>query len=207
MKALGSVLLLSLLCAAAAAQEAAATPPPHGVAVLKARWEKRVNTPPPVYDVTSGDSDQVQLVREQQASLSTNKALIQMGQNPVRPPTAPRAGKKDSPPVDLRANQVYYLYEAKVTNNGAKKIRTLVWDYILVEPGTQQEVGHHQFETKVGLGAGQTKSVTAYSLMPPATTVNVSKSDKQVRGQYTERVDISHVVYEDGTVWESAPDK
>ncbi|MBV8859693.1 MAG: hypothetical protein JOZ02_22360 [Acidobacteria bacterium] len=205
MKALGSLTLMVLLAGAAVAQEAAATPPPHGVSVLKTRWEKRVNGPLPVFDAMNGVSDRAQLERERKDAIITNRALDQLGLSPVAPPTEPRNGKKDAPPVERSDNQTYYLYEAKVSNNGAKKIRLLVWDYILSEPKTQGEVGHHQFETKINIGVGQTRSLLAWSTLPPASTVNVAQSDKQVRGQYTERVEIQRVVYEDGTVWEREP--
>lgn len=204
MKALSSLILMALLAGAAAAQETAATPP-HGVSVIKTHWEKHVNGPPPVFDAMNRVSDREQLERERKDAIVTNRALDQLGLSPVAPPTEPRNGKKDAPPVDMRTAPTYYLYEAKVSNNGAKKIRLLVWDYILSEPKTQGEVGHHQFETKINIGVGQTRSLLAWSTLPPASTVHVSQSDKQVRGQYSERVEIQRVVYEDGTVWEREP--
>jgi hypothetical protein len=201
MKAICLVLLTFLSAGAAAAQEAAAREP-HGVSVVKMRWEKRLPEQPPVYDIQTGETDRARLEREQKEAARANAVLRQVGRDPIPPPTEPRYGRRDAPPSELASNKPYYLYEAKLSNNGTKKIRSVIWEYVLFEPETQRVVGNHPFETKVGIGVGQTKSVSAWSSRPPASVVDVSKSDKEKRGQYSERVIIHRIVYEDGTVWE-----
>jgi hypothetical protein len=96
----------------------------------------------------------------------------------------------------------YYLYEVKFSNGGAKKIRSLVWEYVLFDAATRREVGRHSFETKADISAGKTKSLLGLSTSPPATVVDVKQSDKESQGQFSERVEIQRVVYDDGTIWE-----
>ena len=96
----------------------------------------------------------------------------------------------------------FYVYQVKVINTGAKKIRSLVWEYVLTDPATQREVGRHSFETKASIGVGKNQTLAGWSTLPPASVVDVKKSDKEHRDQFSERVDIHRVVYEDGTVWE-----
>jgi len=108
-------------------------------------------------------------------------------------------------PSDILPNERrdYYLYEVKLSNTGTKKIRSVIWVYLLFDKATRREVGSHAFESKVGLGAGKSTSLTAFSTRPPVAVVDVSKTDRETKpGQYLERVEIHRVVYEDGTVWQ-----
>jgi hypothetical protein len=73
---------------------------------------------------------------------------------------------------------------------------------VLFDSDTQAEVGRHEFESKIAIDVGKSKSLLGASDTPPAAVVHVSKSDKETREQYSDRVDIRRVVYEDGTVWE-----
>ena len=201
MKAFGIVLLL-LLPAGAAAQEApAAKDESHGVTVVKARWQKRFYNPARDGDPRDASSDLAEVTRARQDAARANPDRAAL---PLPPDT-------ESPGATLRPKpgraSILYLYEVKVRNEGTKKIRSIVWEYVLFDPATRAEVGRHEFESKVGIDVGKSKSLTGTSSMPPASVVHVSKSDRETREQYAERVDIRRVVYEDGTVWERVRDK
>ena len=202
MKALGIVLLL-LLPAGAAAQEApAAKDESHGVSVVKARWQKRFYNRALDEDPTDASSDPAELTRARQdAARATPARSDQRGRSPLPPPLPPDTPGATLGPRPGRGSNVY-LYEVKVRNKGTKKIRSIVWEYVLYDPATRAEVGRHEFESKVSIGVGQSKSLQGASSMPPASVVHVSKSDRETREQYADRVDIRRVVYEDGTVWE-----
>ena len=198
MKALGLVLTALLLAGSAAAQTAA--PESHGVSVVKSRWQKRLYNPALDEDPLRAANDARQLERERRETLKANTVQTQLGRQRLPVPAQPANGLGDIPPNESRD---YYLYEVKLSNMGTKKIRSLVWVYVLYDEATRREVGNHAFESKVGLAAGKSKSLTGFSTSPPARVVDVSKSDKETaRGQYAERVEIHRVVYEDGTVWE-----
>jgi hypothetical protein len=196
MKALVIVLLM-MLPAAAAQRVPAAKDESHGVSVVKARWQKRFYNPALDEAAADASSDPAELTRARQDAARANPG--RSGQLTL-PPDTERPGATHRPKPGRGSN--VYLYEVKVRNEGTKKIRSIVWEYVLFDPATRAEVGRHEFESKVGIGVGKSKSLLGTSSMPPASVVHVSKSDKETREQYADRVDIRRVVYEDGTVWE-----
>lgn len=198
------LLMMTPLLASAASGQAptAATPDPHGVTVVAGRWDKEVYNPALLEDPLDVSTDAAQLQRERrEVSRANSTRSERTGRTPLPPPAEPtiKTAKRAAGP-GLATN--LYLYRIRVANNSTKKIRSIIWDYVLFDAATQREVGHNEFVSKVGLNVGKTKDLFGSSTTPPATIVDVSKSDKLVRGQYAERVDILRVEYDDGTVWE-----
>jgi hypothetical protein len=198
------LMLTPLLAGAASGQTAAATTQPHGVTVIGGRWDSAVYNPALLEDPMDVSTDAAQLQREQRQVARENRMRERTGRTPLPPRTEPRikTAKRSS-----GGATTVYVYQVRVSNDGTKKIRSIVWDYVLFDAATRREVGHNEFESRVGIGVGKRKDLVGSSTTPPATVVDVSKSDKVVRGQYAERVDIKRVEYDDGTVWESGPDK
>ena len=149
-------------------------------------------------------TDAAQLLKERREISRINAARERGGRSSLPSPTEPsiKTVKRSQGPT-LATN--IYLYQIRVSNDGTKKIRSIAWDYVLFDRTTLREMGRNQFESKVSLGVGKSKDLFGSSKMPPATVVDVSKSDKVERGQYAEAVEIQRVVYDDGTVWERSP--
>ena len=199
MKTLSLVLLLLLPACAAAQEVAAVAPEPHGVSVVKSRWQKRVYNPALDEDPMASVPDYRLLEAERREVQRANAARERRGQQARPTPMGNAESMASLPPNETTT---YYLYEVKVVNKGAKKIRSLLWEYVLLDTETKREVGRHLFESKGGIDAGKSKGLTGLSTQPLAAVVDASKPAKESRGQYTERVDIRRVEYEDGTVWE-----
>ena len=204
MKALGLVLTTLLLTGSAAAQTAApvqtAAPETHGVSVVKARWQRRFHNPALDEDPLRAATEAWQFERERREAQRTNAALTQQGRTQLPPPVK---SARDSRGIPLNERRDYYIYEVKLSNTGAKKIRSLIWVYVLLDRATQRQVGSQAFESKIDLGAGKSMSLTGVATRPPVVTVDVSKSDRDTKpGQHLERVEIHRVVYEDGTAWQ-----
>ncbi|MET0622171.1 MAG: hypothetical protein ABW250_04230 [Pyrinomonadaceae bacterium] len=215
MKILGLILLSLLACAPAAAQTPAGPPPSpeaHGVSVVRATWRKEVFNPALMEDPLSASDNTVRQLRERKEITRENNERSRTGRilvplptqatgepKPTQTPGEPARVVTEPPPSDPR---VSYLYEVKVVNKGTKKIRSLVWEYVLVDPATRSEVGRHAFETKAGIGVGKEQTLLGRSGQHPVGVVHVTKSDKEKSGQYAERVEILRVVYEGGDVWE-----
>lgn len=199
------LVLLMLAPAAAAAQEAAAAAKgdSHGVSVVKTRWHKRVYNPALDEDPMAGARDYRILEQQRREVRRVNTTRVQRGQKEMPMPMQTDQSVAVLPPNETTT---YYLYEAKVVNTGAKKIRSLVWTYVLLDHETAREVGRHNFESKVGIGAGKSAGLSAWSTQPPATVVDASKAGRKSREQFAERVDIQRVQYDDGTVWEREQD-
>jgi hypothetical protein len=193
-------MFVMLLPAGAAAQEApAAKAGSHGVSVVKSRWQKRVYNPALDEDPLAAARDTTRLEQQRREVQRVNATRAQLGRPPLPMPTQTIESLDR---LSLSETTTVYLYEIKVVNTGAKKIRSLIWEYVLFDVDTQREVGRHLFESRVGIDVGKSKGLTAWSTQPPATVVDVSKSDKESRGQFSERIDVQRVQYDDGTVWE-----
>ncbi|HEX8353102.1 MAG TPA: hypothetical protein VF611_09400 [Pyrinomonadaceae bacterium] len=206
MKTLGLILLSLLACAPAAAQSPAETPPSpgaHGVSVVKTSWRKQTFNPALMEDPLLASDNTAQLLRQRKEITRENneraKAGIRLRPLPTQAAGEPAGSPTAPPPSDPR---VSYLYEVKVVNSGTKKIRSLVWEYVLFDPATEREVGRHSFETKAGIGVGKGQTLSGRSGVPPAAVIDVGQSDRETRGQFAERVEILRVVYEGGSVWE-----
>jgi hypothetical protein len=199
------LLMTPLLAGAAVGQTAEVGPGPHGVSVLQLRWEKQVYNPALTEDPMDVSTDSARLQWERREVARANATRNERtGRNPLPPPSEPTTKKERRVP---ELSSTFYVYAVRVNNSGTKKIRSITWDYVLFDPATRREVGHHLFESKVSIGAGKTKDLAGTSNTPPASVVDVSKSDKEVRGQYSERIDIQRIEYDDGTVWERSPAK
>ena len=202
MKAI-SLVLLMLVPAVAAAQEAsAAKAESHGISVVKSRWERRIYNPALDEDPLRAARDSSRLEQERRETQRANAVRAQLGRPQLAMP-AQTAENLDRVVLNDKPTPIY-LYEVKVVNTGAKKIRSLIWEYVVLDAETQREVGRHLFESKVGIDVGKSKGLTGWSTQPPATVVDVSKSDKESRGQFSERIEVQRVEYDDGTIWQRA---
>jgi hypothetical protein len=220
MKTFGTLLLLLLLGAPAAAQSEAPAPASapaapaaanaaetHGLSVVKTNWHKRYYNPALEEDPLRGANDAIHLERARRQTLRDNASRQQQGRGPKRMPTQTIEGVLADAPSE---NRDYYVYEVKVLNTGTRKIKSLVWEYVVLDPATQREVGRHSFETKAGIDLGKGKTLIGWSTLPPSGVVDARRPEKEPKKSsalFTERVDIRRVVYQDGAVWERQREK
>ena len=92
-----------------------------------------------------------------------------------------------------------YRYTIELENTAAKKVKAVEWDYLFVDPGTNQEKQRHRFTSEVGIKPGKRKKVTAYSEAGPYGVVDVKGLSSDAAG---EKVVIRRIVYADKSVWE-----
>jgi hypothetical protein len=94
------------------------------------------------------------------------------------------------------------VYEAKIINTGDKSIRSIIWEYLVSETESQMQVGRHRFVDKTKIRPGKGANLVGYSTTPAVSILSVSKSDKQQQNNYSERVLISRIEFDDGTFWQ-----
>lgn len=198
MKALFSAALMLLSPFLVAAQTTPNYVGAPGVAVVESSWKRVVRRLPDAEDPLSTLEAQDRAERVRNEAIQQNKQRVEAGL-----PEAPLPPRTANPPrhSSPRGPKPEYVYEVKVNNTGAKRIRELVWRYVLLDPDTGREVSDHQFTSKVSIHPGRSKKVVGYSV-PPAL-VSASRTNRDLRDQYTERVEIRRVRYDDGSVWES----
>ena len=219
------LLLPGLLLASTASAQTSSNPAPAdapGVTVAQFRWHKEVFIPALYEDPMRINQDRDDLERDQKATAKENVDRAKQGQTPIPTPTKKiasntpvgstpmgtplgdePAGNRNLPAQsDPGVSSVHYLYEAKIKNTGVKTIRTVLWEYSLIDPDTNAEVGRHQFKTIVSIRGGKTANLVGRSKTPPTTIVQATKSIKETPGKQAERVVIDRIEYEDGSFWQ-----
>ena len=191
--------LLAACIMSAGAAHAQGTPPP-GLVILEQSWERGRPPSPALYeDPLNVAADQARLQNAQKQTIQQNKIRekANVEQLPVPQGTLGQTAQR-------RPDGYVYTYTARVRNDGGKKIRRVVWDYLVFDSVAEREVGRQRFTSKVGVPAGATKKLQGRSTSPPSDVINVSTGADGAPARYSERVVIRQVEYEDGSVWEGA---
>src|SRR6266566_5431908 len=100
-----------------------------------------------------------------------------------------------------------YAYTLKLRNVGTKTVRGVGWDYIFIDPTSQQELGRHNFQSLVKIGKGSQSTVIHSSTSPPTRIVSESALHRNSRNPFTEQILITCLKYNDGTVWIADPSR
>jgi len=190
------VLLGFALCASA--QVPGPSPAPR-VIVIEKNWHVEVINPALEKDPFAPNTARQQEENAQKDDARENENRIKQGVPTLPPRTPPTKAETGSHRLWTE-----YVYELKVRNTGEKPIRTLSWDYIFFEPGTDREVGRRQFTSIVSIRPGGIRKVTIRSATPPTGTIDASNAGKKSRDQYSEQVVIQRIGYADGSVWQAA---
>lgn len=200
MKVLISIAFLSVawgLCAAQTPPVGKAAP---GLTVVEKSWRKLlVRNTALVEDQFALLENQAASERAREEAREQNRMRALIGKEPA--PLPPRnAPVKLSPPKP--GYPFVYAYSVKIVNTGVKKIRGIIWEYLLIDPATGTEVGRHRFASKVSVGPGKSAKLRGYSTLPPAGSVDASQAGEAPEGQHSEQVIIKTIFYTDKTVWD-----
>ena len=164
------------------------------IVVLQKNWHVYVRNPALDDDPFSANAEFTDNQRAQRINDIQNSIRARGGES--REPPPPRASKiVRSPSKELET----YVYRAKIKNAGLKTIRVVDWEYVFVDPDTQQELGRHRFLNKVKIQPGKNSEPVGRSPSPQTSILNVNSADKQP----SEQVLINRVEYDDGSVWQN----
>ena len=204
MKTLGLLLLIFLPAVTTSAQTSPSESDPPDVAVLQKSWRSEVRYPRleaalsnTSSDVFRPNDEHNEAVRAQREAARENTARVRQGETVMVKPSP----KRLPDPVD-NAPVTVYVYSMRLRNNGERTIRSIVWEYIFIDPQTLDEVGHHRSAAKVKIGSGKTENLVERSDAPPIGVVDITKAGKDARNRYTERIVIQRIEYADGTFWQ-----
>jgi len=109
-------------------------------------------------------------------------------------------------PRPVRKTALLFLYSAEVKNVGAKKIDAVVWDYVFVRASDGKVLGRFRFLSKSSIRPDKSKLLSAQTLERPpriegSMVVNVRDLGKKDVLRYSEKAEISCILYADGTWW------
>ena len=103
---------------------------------------------------------------------------------------------KDTP------SRYVFVYKATVKNAGNKAIKSIDWDYVFFERGTENEIGRQQFTSEEKISPGKTKELVVTITKPPTKTISLTALNDNERGSLDSRVILVRIDYADGTSWQ-----
>ena len=102
---------------------------------------------------------------------------------------------------DSRSRYVF-VYKATIKNTSTKVIKSIDWDYVFLERGTENELGRQQFTSEEKISAGKTKELVVTITKPPTKTISLTALNSNERGTLDSRVILVRIDYADGTSWQ-----
>ena len=95
-----------------------------------------------------------------------------------------------------------HAYSMELSNDGAKPIKALAWDFIFAEPGTQVESLRRSFANLQKIDAGQKKTVRFITQLGPPKVVDAAAMGKDPKAWFKEYAQLQCVLFVDGSTWE-----
>ncbi len=190
-----SMLILSAASPAAFSQDAG------GLVVLKVSWDKERIRPRASVSPLASQDELVQQSRRERDLAAARNAGDNGRANVIetqitRDNDAKAKARQTEPPRDG------YKYNVTLRNDGQKTVKSIDWDYIFIDPNTQQEVSRHQFTSDETIKAGKSKEFGVLYLIPPVKTVSARILSKKDPMPFTEQVVVMRIKYSDGSVWQ-----
>jgi len=203
MKLLAASFLILISALVALAQTPADSQDPPDVTVVKFSWDKerigwqRDPFSPPVESndemrIRARDERRIEEAKKSGSSVDVNRA-----ERDARADAAIAARMRQKAPPGYA-----YRYKVTLRNGGAKTIKAVDWDYIFFEPGTEVEIGRHQFGSEEKIRPGKSGELERMILAPPTQTVSAEALSKGKGPLFDGRVVLMRIEYSDGTVWQ-----
>lgn len=126
-----------------------------------------------------------------------NSAEVDRIKREARADAANIAAKHKDPP-----SRYVFVYKATVKNTSDKAIKSIDWDYIFLERGTENELGRQQFTSDEKISAGKTKELVVTITKPPTKTISLTALNNNERGTLDGRVILVRIDFADGTSWQ-----
>jgi len=133
-----------------------------------------------IEDAKRGNSSEIDKIRREANADAANTAVKH----------------KDTP------SRYVFVYKTTIKNGSAKAIKSIDWDYIFLERGTESEIGRQQFTSDEKIGAGKTKELIITISKPPTRTISLTALNKNERESLDGRVIVVRIDYADGTSWQ-----
>lgn len=173
----------------------------EGVSIIKFGWNKeRISLRPSVAEFSSAAALREQALNEGRVASARNTqdkgAAARAETSLNRQNEAEAKARQTDPPRDA------YRYKVALRNDGQKTIKSIDWDYLFLDPVTQQEVARHQFTSDDTIKPGKSKEISVLYLNPPVKTVNAKLLGKKGEPAFKEQVLIARIQYSDGSVWQ-----
>ena len=93
-----------------------------------------------------------------------------------------------------------YTYTAEMRNDTGSKVSIVFWEYKFIEIAHPTNIVRRQFLCGADLKNGETKELSAFSLLGPSDVIGVDSLAKTNQKLFTESVQVNRIELSDGTV-------
>ena len=191
-----AAIILVLLCACVVCAQQ------PGVEVVKFSWSKeRIGWEGDPFSGPIENFDETRARQRNERRIEDakrgNSAEIDKIRREAKADAANIATKHKDPP-----SRYVFVYKATVKNAGTKAIKSIDWDYVFLERGTENEVGRRQFTSEEKISPGKTKELVVTASKPPTKTISLTALNNNERGTLDGRVILVRIDYADGTSWQ-----
>ena len=176
---------------------------PSGVEVLKSNWSKeRIGWERDPFGGPIENFDEVRARTRNEKRIDDSKRG-----NSAETDRIKREARADAANIAAKHQQktpsrYVFVYKATVKNSSSKTIKSIDWDYIFLERGTENELGRQQFTSEEKIAPGKTKELSVTITKPPTKTISLTALNNNERGSLDSRVIIVRIDYTDGTSWQ-----
>ena len=202
MKFLHLLILIALGAAIANAQSPANSVAAPGAEVTKFNWSKeRIGWERDPFSGPIENFDETRARQRNERRIEDakrgNSAEIDKIRREAKADAANIAAKhKDAP------SRYVFVYKATVKNSSNKVIKSIDWDYIFLDRGTETETGRQQFTSEEKIAPGKTRELVVTISKPPTHTVSLTALNNKERASLDGHVIIVRIDYADGTSWQ-----
>jgi hypothetical protein len=202
MKYFSLALLIALTATVSNAQSVSMLSDPPGAEVTRFSWSKeRIGWEKDPFGGPIENFDEVRARTRNEKRIEDakrgNSAEIDKIKREAKADAANIAAKHK----DTRSRYVF-VYKATVKNSSNKAIKSIDWDYIFLERGTETEIGRQQFTSEEKISPGKTKELTVTITKPPTQTISLTALNNNERGTLHGHVVLVRIDYADGTSWQ-----
>ena len=175
---------------------------PSGVEVVKSSWSKvRIGWERDPFSGPIENFDETRARQRNEKRIEDakrgNSSEIDKIRREAKADAANIAAKHKDPP-----SRYVFIYKATIRNTSTKAIKSIDWDYIFLERGTENELGRQQFTSEEKIAPGKTKELVVTITKPPTKTISLTALNNNERGSLDGRVILVRIDYADGTSWQ-----
>ena len=202
MKYFGLALLLAVAATVSNAQPAPAVTVEPGVEVTRFSWSKeRIGWERDPFGGPIENFDEVRARTRNERRIDDakrgNSAEVDKIKREARADAANIAAKHQRAP-----SRYVFVYKVTVKNLSDKAIKSIDWDYVFFEHGTENELGRQQFTNDERIGPGKSKELSVTITKPPTKTISLTALNNSERGSLDGRIVLVRIQYADGTSWQ-----
>jgi hypothetical protein len=197
-----SLALLLALAATANAQSVSISAAPPGAEVTRFSWSKeRIGWERDPFGGPIENFDEVRARTRNEKRIEDAKRGNSAEVDKIKREANADAANIAAKHKDTRARYVF-VYKMTVKNSGDKAIKSIDWDYIFLDRGTETEIGRQQFTSEEKIAPGKAKDLIVTISKPPTQTISLTALNNNERGSLDGRVILVRIDYADGTIWQ-----